>query len=350
MKLFSNGGKYSADPRNKKKTSSVNPAVEHSVKPADLPSDKVQHSTKSNVVAFPGTTHSQPVQPEQTVTRKNSGKTKKSRLPWVIAALTVIVIVLVAVLFLLSGMGGVNNESPDPADNVQQPEDTLATEAPEIEVVVPTEAEQTEPEPTEATDSETVSDSDTMLPQYLGLYESNHDFFGWIRLANTDLDYPVMRASEESDDYLYSNLESDHFYIGVPYVDYNCSRESDNILLYGDNTDSGGMFHALFEYENQAYWQEHPTIMFSDFYAEYEYEILSVFRDEVDAEQEDSFKFHQFIDAENEEDFAYAVSQFKEKSMYDTGVDAEYGDRLITLITRSYHAENGRFVVVARRK
>ena len=62
------------------------------------------------------------------------------------------------------------------------------------------------------------------------------------------------------------------------------------------------------------------------------------------------FKFYQFIDAENEEDFNYAISQFKQKSIYDTGVNAQYGDKLITLVTCAYHVENGRFVVVARRK
>lgn len=35
-------------------------------------------------------------------------------------------------------------------------------------------------------------------------------------------------------------------------------------------------------------------------------------------------------------------------SLYDLGVTAEYGDRLLTLSTCNYHTEDGRFVVVAR--
>ena len=65
---------------------------------------------------------------------------------------------------------------------------------------------------------------------------------------------------------------------------------------------------------------------------------------------EQVFKFYQFINAENEEDFDYAIQQFKKKALYDTGVTAEYGDHLITLDTCAYHADNGRFVVVARAK
>ena len=35
-------------------------------------------------------------------------------------------------------------------------------------------------------------------------------------------------------------------------------------------------------------------------------------------------------------------------SFYDTGVSAEYGDKLITLSTCEYSQNNGRFVVVAK--
>ena len=49
-------------------------------------------------------------------------------------------------------------------------------------------------------------------------------------------------------------------------------------------------------------------------------------------------------------DYDNAVRNYKEKSLYDTGVTAEYGDKLITLVTCSYHEEHGRFVVVARQR
>ena len=35
--------------------------------------------------------------------------------------------------------------------------------------------------------------------------------------------------------------------------------------------------------------------------------------------------------------------------IYDTGVSAEYGDKLITLSTCEYSAQNGRLVVVAKK-
>ena len=37
-------------------------------------------------------------------------------------------------------------------------------------------------------------------------------------------------------------------------------------------------------------------------------------------------------------------------SHYDTGIIPEYGDQILMLSTCSYHTENGRLVVAARRR
>ena len=43
------------------------------------------------------------------------------------------------------------------------------------------------------------------------------------------------------------------------------------------------------------------------------------------------------------------IGKCKELALYDTGVTAGYGDRLITLSTCEYSAQNGRLVVVAKK-
>ena len=43
------------------------------------------------------------------------------------------------------------------------------------------------------------------------------------------------------------------------------------------------------------------------------------------------------------------IAQCKALSLYDTGVTAECGDKLITLSTCEYSRKNGRMVVVAKR-
>ena len=112
---------------------------------------------------------------------------------------------------------------------------------------------------------------------------------------------------------------------------------------------NGSQFATIMDYENKAFWEEHPVIYLSTLYETRTYEVLACFRDRVYYKYEDVFKFYQFIDAEDEAAFDEAYNYFKNKSCYDTGVTAEYGDDLITLVTCAYHTDNGRFVVVAKR-
>ena len=43
------------------------------------------------------------------------------------------------------------------------------------------------------------------------------------------------------------------------------------------------------------------------------------------------------------------MSEVHKRQAYDTGVDTEYGDALLTLSTCEYTYKNGRFVVVAKK-
>ena len=61
------------------------------------------------------------------------------------------------------------------------------------------------------------------------------------------------------------------------------------------------------------------------------------------------FRYYYFVNAGSKADFDEYVKQSKAASIYDTKITAEYGDQLITLSTCSYHTEEGRFAVVARK-
>lgn len=78
-----------------------------------------------------------------------------------------------------------------------------------------------------------------------------------------------------------------------------------------------------------------------------EYEIVAVFK--TVAYSAEGYRYYDFVNAETEEAFAEYVAKCKELALYDTGVSAEYGDKLITLSTCEYSAQNGRLVVVAKK-
>lgn len=74
-----------------------------------------------------------------------------------------------------------------------------------------------------------------------------------------------------------------------------------------------------------------------------------IFRFEKDTDN-GRFRYYYYTDLANREDFEYFVRNVKERALYDTGVEPQWGDDLITLSTCSYQVKNGRFVVVGVRK
>ena len=72
---------------------------------------------------------------------------------------------------------------------------------------------------------------------------------------------------------------------------------------------------------------------------------MAVFRGEA----EDLFAYYQFANAETPQAFAAYVDACKDAALYDTGVPAAYGDKLLTLSTCDDSSKNSRVVVVAKR-
>lgn len=93
-------------------------------------------------------------------------------------------------------------------------------------------------------------------------------------------------------------------------------------------------------------WTESKT---DTLYEEREYEVIAAFYSEVFIKVMHTSNSN-FIDAQDEETFDYNIGNIRALALYDTGIETSFGDRFITLITCSYHTENGRFAVVARLK
>lgn len=210
-----------------------------------------------------------------------------------------------------------------------------------------------ETEPLDPSSTPVVSETPetpTVLPQYVSLYEENNEMVGWLTIPDTKVDYPVMHTPDDPEKYLHNGFDGNYSYPGVPFIDAACSADSDNLLIYGHNMNNGTMFRDITKYQQKNFWESHPTITFNTLYEEQEFEVLAAFYDRVYLKKETCFKFYQFIDAADEADYDNAIAQFRDKAIYDTGVEANYGDQLITLVTCSSYTDNGRFVVVAVKK
>ena len=221
----------------------------------------------------------------------------------------------------------------------------ISTSAP-AETTVPTQA--TVPPTTAATVPPT--EPREVLPRLQEQYEKNPDLAGWLTIPGTRIDYPVMYSPDEPERYLHANFEVSYSFAGLPFIDAACDPESGNRIIYAHNMLDGSMFRTLLKYQQKDFWQRNPVISFNTLYEEQEYEVVAAFYDKVYKKSDTNFKFYQFYDTSDQSSFDEAMAYYREHALYDTGVTAQCGDLFLTLVTCAYQTENGRFVVVARKK
>ena len=189
-----------------------------------------------------------------------------------------------------------------------------------------------------------------ILPRFLELYQKNPDLAGWLTIPGTRIDYPVMYSPDEPERYLHANFDAAYSFAGLPFLDAACDIESGNRIIYAHNMLDGSMFRTLLKYQQKDFWQRNPVISFNTLYEEQEYEVVAAFYDKVYKKSDTNFKFYQFYDTSDQSSFDEAMAYYREHALYDTGVTAQCGDLFLTLVTCAYQTENGRFVVVARKK
>lgn len=182
------------------------------------------------------------------------------------------------------------------------------------------------------------------------LKEENPDVAGWLTIPDTNIDYPVMQTPEDEDYYLYRDFYGNENRNGSLLVSARCNLESENVnwIIHGHNMKSGAMFGNLLNYRKKSYMEKHNLIFLDTLEGRRTYEVVAVFESQVYYENDFVFKYYYCCDIESWEEFDSFYSNIKRLSLYDTGVNAVYGDHFITLSTCSYHTENGRFVVVGK--
>lgn len=178
--------------------------------------------------------------------------------------------------------------------------------------------------------------------------KSNINLAGWITIDGTPIDFPVMYTPDKKEYYLRRDFEGSYSISGTPFIDERCSikPQSDNLIVYGHNMKNGSMFAGLLAYQEEKYFIEHPTIKYYTDDVLEEFKIMAVIETQVYSKKE--FDYYSLIDAADEKEFSNYISQVKVNSLYDTGVSANYGEKLILLSTCAYHADNGRFILIGK--
>jgi len=202
------------------------------------------------------------------------------------------------------------------------------------------------------------------------LLRLNPDICGYIRINDTMVEYPLVKdPGEIPEDTPYYGPEkygSNYFYLshdldtsykrsGTLYLDYRNTfgwdegKQSENIIIYGHNMMDNSMFGSLRRYrQDYSFFEQSPFIELSSNYKDYDY-VIFAFLITSGSYASTDFVYWNMEELDTQEDFDHYVQRCRRDAMVDTGIDVQYGDKLLTLSTCYANEDNSRFIVVARR-
>lgn len=241
---------------------------------------------------------------------------------------------------LRASADAVESENTVPDSEITSPPESVEPSSEEPAPAPPPETSEPTPEPTpEPVDN-----------PYRDSFLANSDMAAWLKIPDTEIDYPVMWTPEDEEYYLRRGFNGSKNDNGCLILDTDSCLEplTTNLIIHGHNMKSGAMFGTLMDYQDESFFQEHRTITLYTKERQRNYEVIAVFYSQVYKKTDQVFKFYKFFQADTAEEFDDFYQNIKALSLYDTGVTAEFGDCFLTLSTCAYHVENGRFVVVAK--
>lgn len=194
------------------------------------------------------------------------------------------------------------------------------------------------------------SETTGIQEKYLRLYKKNTDMVAWIQIEGTRVNYPVMKKEGDSEYYLHRNFKKEKDNNGLPFLAHECNiRDGNtNYLVYGHHMKSGMMFSDLLKYAKSSFYQSHREISFDTIYESGTYRVFCAFYTDVKNDKE-HFSFYDYAGVLDESRFDSYMQEVAKRSIYPVEELPKYGQTLLTLVTCSYHTEDGRFVVVAAR-
>jgi sortase B len=193
--------------------------------------------------------------------------------------------------------------------------------------------------------------SDSWASKYQTLHDLNSDCIGWLCIPDTNINYPVMYTPDDYDKYLYTDLEGNYLFRGLPFMaEGTLLNESQNYLIYGHNMRDGSAFHDLRYYLEDDWATEHKYAYLNTAYGEGIYELMDVVITKIYTTADTCFKYYKYTGNLTEEEFNTYVSYMGDMSSYYSGLSASYGEELITLSTcYKVYDDDGRLVVVFKR-
>lgn len=180
----------------------------------------------------------------------------------------------------------------------------------------------------EVKESITVDENNKTIIDFSLLKEKNSDTVAWIKVEATDIDYPVVKVSN-NDYYLNHSFDKAVNGAGWIFADYKNTFDGTdkNIIIYGHNRRDGSMFSSLKNILNTE-WYNNENNKYVTFITEEtsaKYEVFSVYQ----VENEDYYIKTDFTGNE----FNTFLETIKNRSIKNFNVDVNDTDKILTLST-----------------
>lgn len=175
------------------------------------------------------------------------------------------------------------------------------------------------------------------------LKKQNNDTVAWLKVNNTNIKYPIVKAKDNSF-YLTHSFDKSYNSAGWIFADYkNKFDDTDkNIVIYGHNRRDGSMFSSLKNALNPNWYNNdlNRNILFYTENERYNYQIFSIYK----IEDEDYYIKTGFNDETDFEDFLNIITK---RSVQDFGINVSKENSILTLSTC---ANNNKYRVVIHAK
>ena len=174
------------------------------------------------------------------------------------------------------------------------------------------------------------------------LAEINGDYACWIYAAGTKIDYPVVQTENNTYylDHLFSKARNA---AGTLFIDYRNlpDFQDPNTLIYGHHMRNNTMLGSLTDYYDPGFFDAHPFMLLV---TPKEIAVVQLFAAYVTDGDDHCYD----MALSDEDDMRYFVERAKRKSDFDSGVEVDVYDRLVTLSTCAYVFDGARYVAIGR--